>query len=1002
MTSVKFPRLAMFLSAMLFAFSTLAQTNFATLATDGAWTWFNDPRALFHNGILYFGHVRSDGKSTLSAFNPSNGISTTLWTSTWNERDDHDNAGLAELADGRLLAIYAHHGSVNYFSYRISTSTNPIAPEDWSAEQTFATTSGLTYSNPYQLASEPGRIYNFMRDLNFNPSVTISTNGGTNWSAPQILIKTGTSANIRPYVKYASDYTNRIDFLYTDGHPRDLTNSLYDVFYSDGALHKSDGTFLKNFSDIPLLHDSGERGSVIYQYSSSPSADPNEHIATGRAWCWEIVYQTNGAPACVFSVQVDNAAGPNPLDDRIYYYYARWTGTNWQKRFIAQAGRPLYATEDDYAGGICIDPKNPDVIYISSNAENPFDLSSTTNVPLRANERYELYRGVTSDVGLTFSWTAVTTNSTQDNLRPYIPRNSPSPCVIWFSGKYTSYTSYKASVVGLFSTPIPKPPSAKIVSPKTSFITITNAGEKLVLSAEVSDDGVPAPSMVQWSTLSGPTNAIFSNSENTNTTAQFPVPGNYILQIAASDSASVSTAQVSVAVGPIFTDLSDAARALWLKLDETSGDLAIDVSGNNLSATISGNFAWNPNGIHNGALEFNGTNTVATIPDADLLDGTTAFTLAFWFRANAYPIDSAGLVSKRDGAALNNAYTTYLKVDKHLYVDVEASSNNRFASATLIDTNAWYHVALAFDGALPAAQRVSLWINGALDVTAAESSTSISNYPSNFRIGNTHSGATNWFNGLIDDVRFYRRALTANEIQSLAATNLAPTVFAGSPPVTASHVPTFLHGNVSDDGRAGALTALWTKISGPGEVGFANATNPINAVTFSKAGNYLLRLSASDSEVTVCDDLAVNVNVNTNFYDDWIAQFFPEIGNDYSQTGSDPDGDGMVNLVEFALGTTPTIFGTNYFSETEPGLPIGEILNVGGTNFLSLRARRPMNRGGILYRAEASSDLANWSTILQSAATITNSDGTEMISFRDTIPVGENSARFMRLKISPL
>jgi hypothetical protein len=33
----------------------IAQTNFAILTSDGAWTWYNDPRAVFHNGILYFG-----------------------------------------------------------------------------------------------------------------------------------------------------------------------------------------------------------------------------------------------------------------------------------------------------------------------------------------------------------------------------------------------------------------------------------------------------------------------------------------------------------------------------------------------------------------------------------------------------------------------------------------------------------------------------------------------------------------------------------------------------------------------------------------------------------------------------------------------------------------------------------------------------------------------------------------------------------------------------------
>ncbi len=63
---------------------------------------------------------------------------------------------------------------------------------------------------------------------------------------------------------------------------------------------------------------------------------------------------TNGAPVTVSSVQSDKVARTNWYDDRIYYYYARWTSTKWQKRFIAHAGRPLYKGDQDYAGGITI------------------------------------------------------------------------------------------------------------------------------------------------------------------------------------------------------------------------------------------------------------------------------------------------------------------------------------------------------------------------------------------------------------------------------------------------------------------------------------------------------------------------------------------------------------------------------------------------------------------------------------------------------------------------
>ena len=443
-----------------------AQTNFATLLTDGAWTWYNDPRALFHNGQLYFGYVRAaDSKSALGVFNLQTGQTTNLFASGFTQLDDHNNPGLLVKPDGAMLAIYSRHISDQYFAWRIS-ATNPASPAAWGAEQTIATSgAGMTYANPFQLANESGKIFNFCRNQNFNPTIYTSTNGGTNWSAPQLFIQTGSGGSIRPYVKYASNYTNRLDFLYTDGHPRDVTNSLYHLYYQSNAFYKTDGTFVKNYSALPILHDAGERGSIIYQYSAADTSDPDDHIPTGRAWCWETSYQTNGAPVCVFTVQRDLVTGPTPgTDDRIYYYYARWTGTNWQKKFIAQAGRPIYAAENDYAGGICVDPQDANTIYLSSNAQNPFALTDTTNVTLRANSRYELWRGNTTNGGLNFSWTQITTNSASDNFRPYIPRrNGGERCVIWFRGSYASYTSYACSIVGLFTTAVP-----------TNFVTVTN------------------------------------------------------------------------------------------------------------------------------------------------------------------------------------------------------------------------------------------------------------------------------------------------------------------------------------------------------------------------------------------------------------------------------------------------------------------------------------------------------------------------------------------------
>ena len=443
---------ALILAGVLASLAAQAQPRPLLLAEDGAWCWFGNPRALWSDGVLYFGYVRNaDRRVALNAYQPETGSNTVLWASEMRERDDHDNPGLLELGDGRLLAIYAKHNNERRFYYRLSSNAKRT---NWGPELVFAnTTAGVTYANPYQLAGESGRVFNFMRNLNFNPTFTTSDSSATNWSAPRILIRTG-SGGARPYVQYCSDYTHRIDLVYTDGHPSGVVaNSLYHAFYREGAIYRSDGSLLKYLTNAPLLHDAGERGSVIYQYSTAVAREADQHIPGGRAWCWDVAYDSQGAPATVFSVQRTNVMGTNWYDDRIYYYYARWTGSTWQKRFIAHAGRPLYSSERDYAGGISLDPNNANVVYLSSNAAEPFNLSDTRKIKLRAGDRYEIFHGVTSDGGLTFKWQAVTANSTVDNLRPYVPRGRSSYAngLIWFAGAYHSYTSWNTAVYGLFS-----------------------------------------------------------------------------------------------------------------------------------------------------------------------------------------------------------------------------------------------------------------------------------------------------------------------------------------------------------------------------------------------------------------------------------------------------------------------------------------------------------------------------------------------------------------------
>jgi hypothetical protein len=93
-------------------------------------------------------------------------------------------------------------------------------------------------------------------------------------------------------------------------------------------------------------------------------------------------------------------------------------------------------------------------------------------------------------------------------------------------------------------------------------------------------------------------------------------------------------------------------------------------------------------------------------------------------------------------------------------------------------------------------------------------------------------------------------------------TNTAPVVSAGADQTVTLPASASLDGTVTDDGRPnppGAVTTTWTRVSGPGTVTFGNASAVDTTASFSAAGTYVLRLTASDGALTSADDVTVTV-----------------------------------------------------------------------------------------------------------------------------------------------
>ncbi len=96
----------------------------------------------------------------------------------------------------------------------------------------------------------------------------------------------------------------------------------------------------------------------------------------------------------------------------------------------------------------------------------------------------------------------------------------------------------------------------------------------------------------------------------------------------------------------------------------------------------------------------------------------------------------------------------------------------------------------------------------------------------------------------------------------IPAVNQPPTVSAGFNQAVTLPVPASLNGTVSDDGlpTGGTLTRSWSKVSGTGTVTFGNVNTPSTTATFSAAGTYVLRLTATDGALSAKADVTVAVN----------------------------------------------------------------------------------------------------------------------------------------------
>jgi fibronectin type 3 domain-containing protein len=267
--------------------------------------------------------------------------------------------------------------------------------------------------------------------------------------------------------------------------------------------------------------------------------------------------------------------------------------------------------------------------------------------------------------------------------------------------------------------------------------------------------------------------------------------GTYFYKVTAEDNsgnvgAPSNEASATVTAPPPPTGLVGA----W-GFDEGSGTGAADKSGNNNNGTLS-NATWSTTGKYGNALSFNGSNAFVSVPDSNSLDVTTGVTVEGWVRPSGLGAGFQTLLVKEQPG--NLVFGLYANSDTNRPQSqvVTASGPKLLDGTAALPAGLWTHVAFTYDGTT---QR--LFVNGTQTASSAVSG-AISTSTSPVKIGG-NAIWPEWFNGLIDEVRIYDRALTAAQIQ--ADMNAPITAADATPPSTP--------GSLSATGGLGQVSLSW-------------------------------------------------------------------------------------------------------------------------------------------------------------------------------------------------
>ena len=353
-------------------------------------------------------------------------------------------------------------------------------------------------------------------------------------------------------------------------------------------------------------------------------------------------------------------------------------------------------------------------------------------------------------------------------------------------------------------------------------------------------------------------------------------------------------------------------------------------------------------------------------------------------------VGTSNATNVTDGKTTTRWESTHGLDNQFIYIDL--GKNYDLASVYILWENAYartYDVEVATDLTQPQPWTV---VAGPVTKTSAASDTvTLANATGRYlKLGllTRPGGSTNGFS--IYEIQVYGYA---------AASAITPASVQVSPAnvsVPAGQQVQFRAYALDANAEGGAADAAVWALSGGGNS--IDSAGLFNAATAGGPSTVTARIGSLSGSTSVTVTGTTGSSGTT--YSAWVARYFTVAEQSdaaISGPGATPAGDGISNLLKYALGLAPKLNGV-------AGLPRAGTVGVGTQSYLCLSYTRALAASELVYSVEASADLLTWSAgsdVTATVSTTPSADGTtQSVTVRDLTAQSTSTRRFLRLKVS--